>query len=53
MAHGLHNMQQTLCPGFQVASTSTNTQTNKEIVHEDESGMETKVPTINTVICGF
>lgn len=36
MAHGLHNMQQTLCPGFQVASASTNKQTNKELVHEDK-----------------
>lgn len=32
MAHGLHNMQQALCPGYQVAIASTNKHTDNGIV---------------------
>lgn len=28
MAHGLHNMQQALCPGYQVAAAWTNKNTD-------------------------
>lgn len=32
MAHGLHNMQQALCPGYQVATASTNKHIDDGIV---------------------
>lgn len=31
MAHGLHNMQQALCPGYQVGRASYNKNTDNEI----------------------
>lgn len=32
MAYGLHNMQQALCPGYQVATAPTHEHTHHEIV---------------------
>lgn len=36
MAHGLHNMQQALCPGYQVTTALTNKNNDDKIVEISE-----------------